>query len=135
MCSSDLTEVRTLAAALSTVDEAAADDAVVLVDALHLHRGGEGTEALVGVDRIGYLQICDAPAAAPEDLADEARHRRLVPGAGALPLGHLLAHAPPGLPLSIEVQSDDLVAHYAPAERAARLHTALCDLLARAGAR
>ena len=127
------TEVRTLSAALSTVDEAGADDAVVLVDALHLHRGGEGPEALVGVDRIGYLQICDAPAEAPDDLADEARHRRLVPGAGELPLGYLLAHAPAGLPLSVEVQSDDLAARYAPAERAARLHTALCDLLARAG--
>jgi len=132
------TEVPTLAAALATVDEAGADDAVVLVDALHLHRGGEGPEALVGVDRIGYLQICDAPATAPEDsadLADEARHRRLVPGAGELPLGYLLAKAPEGLPLSVEVQSDDLVARYAPAERAARLYTALGDLLARAGAR
>ena len=133
-----IADLARLAAALATVDEAGADDAVVLVDALHLHRGGEGPEALVGVDRIGYLQICDAPATAPEDsadLADEARHRRLVPGAGELPLGYLLAKAPEGLPLSVEVQSDDLAARYAPAERAARLYTALGDLLARAGAR
>ena len=129
------TEVRTLAAALSTLDDAGADEAVVLVDALHLHRGGEGPEALAGVDRIGYLQLCDAPADSPADLADEARHHRLAPGTGELPLGCLLAHGPAGLPLSVEVQSDELLARYEPAERAARLLTATRDLLERVGAR
>jgi sugar phosphate isomerase/epimerase len=124
------TEVRTLAAALATLDEAGADEAVVLVDALHLHRGGEDPEVLVGVDRIGYLQLCDAPDDS-DDLADEARHHRLAPGAGELPLGHILAHAPAGLPLSVEVQSDDLLARYPPAERAARLLAATRGLLAR----
>jgi sugar phosphate isomerase/epimerase len=127
------TEVHTLTAALSTVDEAGADDAVVLVDALHLQRGGEGPEALAGVDRIGYLQLCDAPAAAPADLADEARHRRLAPGAGELPLASLLAHAPAGLPMSVEVQSDDLRARFGPAERAARLLATARGLLAAGG--
>jgi sugar phosphate isomerase/epimerase len=116
------TAVHTLADAL-----ALAGDAVVLVDALHLARTG-GTPAdlaAVAPRRIGYLQICDAPADAPaaDLLAEEARHHRLPPGAGELPLAALLAAAPE-LPVSVEVQSDRLAADHPPAERARRLRAA-----------
>lgn len=77
------TAIPTLAAAVAL----APADAVVLVDALHLARSG-GTPAdldRICPGRIGYVQLCDAPAAAPTDLAAEARHRRSAPGAGELP--------------------------------------------------
>ena len=111
--------------------DVAPPDAVVLVDALHLARSGGTPAELAGAaaDRIGYLQLCDAPAAAPEDLASEARHHRLPPGAGELPLAGLVAGTPPGLPLSVEVQSDRL-ARLAPAERASRLLGATRRVLA-----
>jgi sugar phosphate isomerase/epimerase len=106
------------------VEIATAADAVVLVDALHLARSG-GTPAdlaAVAPERIGYLQICDAPAVAgPWPLAEEARHRRLPPGQGDLPLAALLEHAPPDVPVSVEVQSDRLAAELPPGERARTL--------------
>ncbi|GAA1866413.1 TIM barrel protein [Pseudonocardia ailaonensis] len=118
------TAVGTLAEALTLTPP----EAVVLVDPLHLHRGGTAPEAIAGLtaERLGYLQLCDAPAAAPGDggpeaLANEARHHRLPPGAGDLPLAALFAHAPAGLPLSVEVQSEDLTARFDPPARAKHL--------------
>lgn len=106
------------------------DDATVLVDALHLARsGGTPAELAVAGHRIGYLQLCDAPLDAPGDMATEARHHRLPPGTGDLPLAGLLAAAPPGLPLSVEVQSDRL-ARYAPTDRARHLLDATRRVLA-----
>lgn len=88
-------------------------DLRIVVDALHLCRGGERPTDLVGPDagRIGYLQLCDAPLAppAPADpagLAQEARHDRFFPGEGELPLAELLAALPDELPCAVEVQSD-----------------------------
>ena len=114
-----LREALSVAASIGDAD----DGPAVLVDALHLHRGGETAADLdaAPAGRIGYLQLCDGPATAPADLADladEARHHRLAPGTGELPLRDLLAHAPAGLPLSVEVQSDRLAAAHDPAERA-----------------
>ena len=107
------------------VEIATAADAVVLVDALHLARSG-GTPAdlaAVAPERIGYLQICDAPAVADPTLqpAEEARHHRLPPGEGDLPLRALLEHAPAGVPVSVEVQSDRLATELPPGARARRL--------------
>jgi sugar phosphate isomerase/epimerase len=116
-------------------------DAVVVVDLLHHHRLGEGPEALRAVvrsGRLGWVQLCDAPAAAPPGgiaaLLDEARHHRLAPGTGGLPLTELLAAVPPGTPLSVEVQSDELAAACTPTERAGLVHRAATALLAAAHA-
>lgn len=133
------TEVATLGDAVAVLDAVGADHAVVLVDALHLQRGGESPDALdaVPAGRLGYLQLCDAPAAAPGDvaaLADEARHRRLSPGDGQLPLTALLDHAPAGLPVSVEVQSDRLTAELAPEARARLLLAATRRVLSAATA-
>ena len=104
----------------------------VLVDALHLHRGGTAPAALAGVDEtlLPYLQLCDAPRDGPDDpeaLAHEARHARLPPGEGELPLHDMLA-AVPAVPLSVEVTSDALLA-VPVAERAAALLAATRALL------
>lgn len=104
------TAVADLAEAEAVADLVGDGAVSVLVDALHLARSGGPVEkeGFADTERFPYLQLCDAPAAgpaSPEALADEARHRRLLPGRGELPLGPL-AEAFHGRPISIEVQSD-----------------------------
>lgn len=76
----------------------------ILVDALHLQRSGGTPAALAKVDRRlpCYVQLCDAPAAAPADLMHEARYGRLYPGEGELPLRQLLEALPPQVAVSVE---------------------------------
>lgn len=89
-------------------------DCVVVVDVLHHHRLGESPEALADVvssGRLGWVQLCDAGPEVPDGidaLVHEARHGRLPPGHGDLPLADLLQAVPPGTPVSVEVQSDTL---------------------------
>lgn len=108
------TAVPTFRSASDRLRQAACPGLTVLVDALHLHRGGETAAALTAADAgpVGYVQICDAPREAPgapgdlAALADEARHGRLFPGEGELPLADLLGALPADLPCCVEVQSD-----------------------------
>jgi sugar phosphate isomerase/epimerase len=112
---------------VDAVAMAAATGAVVVVDLLHHTRLGEGADelrAVVASGRLGWVQVCDAPATAPVDLLDEARHRRLPPGDGRLPLDVLLAEVPADVVRSVEVQSDAMAARLAPVERAAALYAA-----------
>lgn len=103
----------------------------VVVDVLHHHRVGAGIDsfaALVDAKVLGWVQICDVDLAlaAPGDhggLIREARHGRLIPGTGSVDLAAFVSHLPPGVPVSVEVQSDTLLA-VAPAERAVLLYTA-----------
>ncbi len=116
------TTVPTLAAAAALAPPGVA----LLVDALHLHRGGESPADLRPLaHRVGYLQLCDAPLAAPpggvDALAAEARHARSFPGEGELPLADLVAALPADLPCSIEVQSDSW-ARATVTERARHAH-------------
>ncbi len=109
------------------VQMAAATGATVVVDVLHHTRLGEGVvelRAVVESGRLGWVQVCDAPLLAPVDLLDEARHHRLAPGEGALPLDLLLAVPDAGTVRSVEVQSDELAARLGPLERAAALYAA-----------
>lgn len=97
-----------LMSALSMVAEAAADNAVVLVDALHHERSGGRPSDLDRVDPglLPYIQVCDAPAAGaqsdPAAARSEAVTARLLPGAGALPLADLVRSAPATATLSVE---------------------------------
>ena len=114
-------EVPTLGAALDVVAQTGSDTVGILVDALHLSRSGGTPAEVAGVDPalLPYLQLCDAPAdAAHDDLLHEARHLRLLPGDGALPLAALLDAAPDDAPLSLEVLSDDLKQRFPVDERA-----------------
>ncbi|HLI16244.1 MAG TPA: TIM barrel protein [Acidimicrobiales bacterium] len=113
------TTVRTLAEALAVVEAAGHPAGGVVVDPLHLARSGGNPGELAGVERrlLAYLQLCDAPGRAPtgEDaLATEARHHRLLPGTGELPLRAFLAAAP-RLAVSVEVPSDELRARHGTA--------------------
>lgn len=120
---------------------ARATGAAVVVDVLHHCRVGAGAAELTAVARsgvLGWVQICDAPGAGPSGggpdlLITEARHHRLVPGAGDLPLVELLAAVPPGTAISVEVQSDTLLA-LDPAARAVVLRSAAAAVLTAAAA-
>lgn len=92
---------------------AAATGCRLVVDVLHHTRVGAGPRelaAIVAAGHLGWVQLCDAPRGAPDDLVHEARHERLAPGHGSLPLRALLAEVPPDAVISVEVQSDTLAA-------------------------
>ena len=99
--------LKTLQAAATVVAASGAENGWVCLDALHLFRSGGDVASLAAVDptRLGPLQLCDAPAEAPDanGLAEEARGRRRLPGHGALPLAELLAAYPEGRPLDAEI--------------------------------
>src|SRR3712207_3322326 len=99
--------VRSFRDAVEVVTRASHPNAHILVDALHFFRSGSAPEDLARTDRalLGTFQICDAPrtAPAPDQLAVEARTRRLLPGEGDLPLQTLLDALPPDIPFGIEI--------------------------------
>lgn len=101
--------IGTLGAALRLVAEAGRSNGAVLVDNLHLARSGAHPRDLRNVDPklLPYLQLADAPLRPPvgnEALLHEARHERLWPGEGVLPIPELL-DVVPDVPLSFEVRS------------------------------
>lgn len=76
----------------------------ILIDALHVQRCGVSLGALRELNPalVTYVQLCDAPAAAPADEIAEARSGRLLPGDGELPLRELLQALPAGIPVAVE---------------------------------
>jgi len=117
------TSVRSLgeACTLSThLASAGLDNVDVLLDVLHFDRCAEDLGALPAArECIGYVQICDATGRPTTDeaLANEARHHRMMPGAGQLPVAQVLARLG-ALPISVEVQSDELAGALSVRERA-----------------
>lgn len=98
--------VRTLAEA-KHIAETVGNGAGVLIDTLHVSRSGEADlVAKLDPSLIGYVQICDAPAAAPADDAaymDQAMYERMIPGEGELPLGIIVDAIPDDVIISVEV--------------------------------
>lgn len=103
-----------LAEALEFIAESGAANGKVLIDSMHFFRSGSKTEELAGIDpsRIGYIQLCDVPmpkafesmtAEMFQAYGEEARHNRLCPGEGDLPLGSFLAALPRDLTVGLEV--------------------------------
>ncbi|MGH3278438.1 MAG: sugar phosphate isomerase/epimerase family protein [Trebonia sp.] len=119
--------VRTLAEATAV---AAGSGGGILIDALHVQRCGVGLDELRYVDPglVGYVQLCDAPLAAPADQVAEARSGRLLPGDGELPLIELLAALPDRVPVAVEAPRAGIAA---PAAFAARARRALDSVLTR----
>jgi sugar phosphate isomerase/epimerase len=105
--------VRTLGAALQLVQASGAANAGLLLDALHLQRAGSAPASLRALppERVVFAQLCDAPAqpAASDDesLLNEARHARLPPGTGDLPLHDFLDALPPQCEIEYEVARAD----------------------------
>lgn len=103
----------------------------VVVDLLHHVRVGADAadlRAVVASGTLAWVQLCDAAATYSGDLIDEARHRRLVPGTGVLPLAELLGCVGPEVTISVEVQSDAL-GELDATERARVLHDAARSVL------
>jgi sugar phosphate isomerase/epimerase len=106
--------------AVATLDQAArivsgVQGAGVIVDTLHASRAGTPVADLPLLDPglLPVLQLCDAPAEAPRGpspdglhpLQHEARFKRLLPGAGELPLDEFAAAMPPTAILTVEAPS------------------------------
>ncbi|WP_105035911.1 sugar phosphate isomerase/epimerase family protein [Cryobacterium aureum] len=138
--------------AVSTVAQAAqiarASGAAVLLDPLHIHRGGSTIDDVLQLeaDLVPVLQLCDAALLAPESLAIDApmprgmttngsplqlesRAWRQVLLRGELPLHQLLAAVPDGIPVSVEVPNAPLQATMSPLEFAVLNRQAVSHLL------
>jgi sugar phosphate isomerase/epimerase len=106
----------------------------LLLDAMHLFRSGATRSDLSALDPtiIGYVQLCDVPRVPVlTDYGDEARHHRLPPGAGELPLSDLLAIVPAHVTIGLEVPMlDSAQAGIGPQERLAGCVRATQALLA-----
>jgi sugar phosphate isomerase/epimerase len=97
--------VRTLSDALDVMKRANHPNTHILIDVLHVFRSRSNIALFESIDPklLGPVQLCDAPAQAPDDLVAEARTRRLLPGHGELGLKSLLGTLPDGLAYGIEV--------------------------------
>jgi sugar phosphate isomerase/epimerase len=100
--------IKNLQAAQAVVAAAGQYPLRVLVDALHWARAGDTAKDIDAADPalLNYVQLCDAPAAAPggrDALIKEARTSRLPPGEGELALRDLLAAMPKDCVASLEV--------------------------------
>jgi sugar phosphate isomerase/epimerase len=94
--------------ALAAWEEIGEFNLSLLVDTMHFGCSGSSSEQLAACDAaaIGYVQICDAPLGAFGDMAaygEMAKHNRLPPGDGELPLREILAAAPRDIPVGIEL--------------------------------
>ena len=100
------TPIGDLASAVAAIREAGRPNLRLLIDAMHVFRSGATAADIAGLDRamIGYVQLCDAPVVSPHaTYADEARHHRLPPGDGELPLAALAAALPRDVSVGLEI--------------------------------
>jgi sugar phosphate isomerase/epimerase len=96
----------TITEALAFLKDVGAANGKLLLDAMHVYRSGATTADVAAIDpaMIGYIQICDAPMPARTDnYGEEARHERLCPGEGDLPLAEFLRALPANLTVGLEV--------------------------------
>lgn len=82
-----------LASAWAIVCDADRHNAGLVIDTGHLTRSGWDAAVLQSIPpkRIFGVQLVDGPAAAPDDLRDEAMYGRLLPGEGDFDVAALLA--------------------------------------------
>jgi len=104
----------TIGAALAFLDDAGTPNGKLMLDSMHFFRSGAATSKLAALEssRIGYVQICDVPmpdsgeAMSPEMMqayGEEARHERMCPGEGDLPLADFLSALPRDVTIGLEV--------------------------------
>jgi sugar phosphate isomerase/epimerase len=125
-----------LSTALEAVRHVAMPNFRLLLDAMHVFRTGASAAEIAALDpnMIGYVQLCDVPLISRfPDYSEEARHYRLAPGQGELPLLDFLAAIPTSCIVGLEVPMlAQAQAGIGPAERLAGSIQVTRDLLARA---
>ncbi|MCH2170121.1 sugar phosphate isomerase/epimerase [Myxococcota bacterium] len=118
-----------LPTAWQIVQSCGRSNACLMIDGWHWFRTGGDTQLLRQIpgERIGGVQLCDAPAKPEGDLLEEAMHRRLLPGHGNADLMALircLDEIGSRAPLAVETFNDELMA--LPLNEASRrMHEAL----------
>jgi sugar phosphate isomerase/epimerase len=109
----------------------------VLCDVWHHVRGADRGRPAFGDAPVLCVQVGDVAAVPDADLRHEMLHGRLLPGTGVADVPGLLRalrDAGCTAPMEVEVYSDDLAARD-PVDAARIAHTALVDVLERAGLR
>lgn len=129
------TDARSFAEGVALVKAAGRGNAGVLIDPLHFDRGDGHAHEIVATppSLLRYVQMCDAPAPRPTDVAEllrQARSDRLLPGEGALDLRGILRSVPADTPISLEVPQEALVRTVPAVERARRALEATKSLVA-----
>jgi sugar phosphate isomerase/epimerase len=114
-------------------------NAGIVVDSWHFFRGNPDWKALARIpgDRVGAVQLADAPSRPDPDWLAETLHGRLLPGEGELDLPRLVAalrEIGAVAPLGAEVFSDALHA-LPPEDVARRAGDSMRNLVAQADAR
>jgi sugar phosphate isomerase/epimerase len=97
--------------ALRIVTAAAQPNGGILVDTLHAARSRTTPAdiAAIPASMLHYAQLCDAPVEIPatlEGLLHTARHERLLPGHGGIPLADLFKALQGNVPVSLELPND-----------------------------
>lgn len=131
------TEAKNFAQGVDLVRRANRGNSGVLIDSLHFDRGGSASAEIANAPRelVRYIQMCDAPAERPTEVAEllrQARADRLLPGEGGLDLGGILRNVSADTPISMEIPQEALVASVPAVERARRALVATRRLIASA---
>lgn len=103
-----------LSQTMEFLEDSGADNAQIMLDAMHFFRSGSVVAELEGPAKaaIGYIQLCDVPLPAAQDgmtaeamqaYGEEARHERMCPGDGDLPLADFLSALPRDLTVGLEI--------------------------------
>jgi sugar phosphate isomerase/epimerase len=102
------TGISSLSQARRVLAAAAQPNAALVLDPLHLDRAGglPADLAALSPSEIAYAQLCDARLPRPttrDDIANEGRYDRLMPGSGSLPLGDFVQALPSDIAIAVEI--------------------------------
>jgi sugar phosphate isomerase/epimerase len=128
------TDVKEIAAGARIVKASGRRNTGLIIDPIHFDRAGSSLDDLRALPReyFGYVQFCDAPAQRPADLDTllfQARCERMIPGEGGLDLVGILRALPDGLPVSVEVPTQQWAKSTHAVDRARRLREATLAVL------
>lgn len=128
------TDVKEIGAGARIVKASGRRNTGLIIDPIHFDRAASSLDDLRAIPReyFGYVQFCDAPAERPTDLDTllfQARCERMIPGEGGLDLVGLLRALPDGLPVSVEVPTEQWTKTTRAADRARRLREATLAML------